>query len=181
MTVHMNRKVIITLLALLLLSTIQADAYEARKIINSELVESQYTFFGKPLPFGDRLYLVTSAPLPTPAPTPPPTPLPTPTPTLAPTPAQTYAVVATPIPPAPVETTSTPTPSYTPVPTSAIILETPPPKTSDSEYIECPKGTELNFEGTNCIRLQEAPGFEAAFAIAGLIAVAYFVIGRRDS
>lgn len=56
----MARGAAITLiLALLLLAGMQASAYESRKIISSELVESQYSFFGYPLPFGDRLYLVT--------------------------------------------------------------------------------------------------------------------------
>jgi PGF-CTERM protein len=105
-------------------------------------------------------------PTPTPKPTPTPTPKPTPTATPKPTPTPTPEPTPTPIviKPKPVPTTPTPTPTPKPTPTPA---PTPAPTPKPTTPAPTPTPTPTQ------------PGFEAVFAIAGLLAVAYLVLRQR--
>lgn len=116
-------------------------------------------------------------PTPTPSPTPSPSPSPSPTPSItpspspsispSPTPTSSSTPTSTPIvtPPPPSTPTPTITPSQTPSPTTSPVI-TPSSLPSPSQT---PTPSQRRI----------LPGFEAVFAIGGLLAIAYLVLRRK--
>lgn len=114
---------------------------------------------------------------PTPAPTQSPTPTPTSTPTPTPTPAnEDDGNEETTVTPTPIKTpTITPTSTVAPTPTQTPTInpvpsQSPPPSptTAISPTTSLPPSEKNN----------KIPGFEAAFALSGLLAISYFILKR---
>ena len=117
----------------------------------------------------------TPTPTQSPTPTPTSTPTPTPTPvseddgsgetTVTPTPTKTPTITPT----SPLAPTPTQTPTINPVPSQS------PPPSPTTAISPTPTTSLPPSEGNNRL-----PGFEAAFAVLGLLATSYLILKRRD-
>jgi hypothetical protein len=135
---------------------------------------------------GQRCRVIVKATVsPTPTPTPTQTQTSTPTPTPTPTPTVTTPVpttvaptltVTTPAPTAPAATTPIPTAIPTTVkyvcPDGSVVNS---PLDCPTEEVPTGHKYEVNISGVNISELKKQPAFEAIFAIAGILAVAYLV------
>jgi len=120
---------------------------------------------------------------PTPTPTPTPTSTPTPTPTSTPTPSPTSTPTSTPLSPGEDNNNSKGEEPVTPTPTPTRMISSVPsqsPLLSSTTAISLTPTASLPMSGEKENKRQGIPGFEAVFATAGLLVIAYLILKRKE-